>query len=294
MPHSLRRLDRRRLLVIAGVAIAIAAPSFLHAQRAVDRTRARMHPTGVEPRARGLAVLVTRRRAGRVEGKLELALRRLQRATDYDVILGDLRIGSFTTRRAGTARVRFRTQPRRGEQLLGSDPRGHLLLVRDAAGRDVLAGRMPGEAPAEPTVRCCLADTGCTEVPAAECAARGGNDLGAGSCLPDPCTPPPLPEPPVTCCLGGAAAARCEQLAPSACAAQAGTALTVASCTPDPCQPAQPPEDEEDIRCCVPDGFGEFDCEELTLTDCLEEEPGSTPHGPGDCFDDNPCGPDEF
>src|SRR5262249_1310376 len=99
----------------------------------------------------------------------------------------------------------------------------------------------------EEDIVCCLPDSGdaqCDETDAADCAANGGINLGAGVCEPNPCasTSPNV----VQCCVpqegdqgeddGGGP--DCEELTADNCTAAGGTAMGTGSCEPDPCVPS--------------------------------------------------------
>src|SRR5207249_3066622 len=151
--------------------------------------------TPAAPGARGRAVVVVQD-AGRT---VRVAARGLQRSTTHDVILDRVKIGTLTTSGRGNGRARFASRPHAHDQLLGTDPRGKTIILRRADAAAVLVAHIPrprNPAPGDPSddlIRCCLPDdegTECERRAADECTARGGGDMGAGTCEPDPCGGP--------------------------------------------------------------------------------------------------------
>src|SRR5262249_31232241 len=136
----------------------------------------------------------------------------------------------------------------------GTDPGGKLVEVRDDEGDDVLETEMPDDTDAGDT-RCCVADdeeNECEETTPAECAAENGTDMGAGSCMPNPCPTPPGAEQ-VQCCSADhdEDGPECEVSSAAECAEEGGTSLGAGTCDPNPC-PATPPAAGE-VACCVPE-----------------------------------------
>jgi hypothetical protein len=258
--------------------------------------------TGKDPDARGRARLVVRGSNGR----LGLSARRLEHGAAFEVIVDGVRIGTLTTGPAGNGKARFSTRPRGQEQLLGVDPRGRLLEVRDDDGDDVLETEMPDDSePGE--IRCCVADdeeTECEAETPAECDAQGGVNLGEGSCVPNPCAPP-SPHDEIRCCIpdDGEDGPECEESTAAECSAEGGVNIGPGACEEHACAPT-PPGDEE-IRCCVAENDAEGDeheddgedgddehegeapeCERVTAAACSAL--GGTSLGPGSC-EPNPC-----
>src|SRR5438874_5735983 len=189
-------LKRRLIRVAAAVALLLAAPS-----PGVGATRASQTPAARSPdsRAQGEArVAVPRVRKG-LDGVLVVLVRKLEPRTTYEIVVQGVRIGTLTTNGAGRGRARFRTHPRRGDQLLGVDPRGKRVAVHALTGLDSLKGIVPGrEGNAGDHIRCCVPGGGdqtpeCDTVSANECNDKGGSSMGGGSCMPNPCPPPPPP-----------------------------------------------------------------------------------------------------
>ncbi len=239
-----------------------------------------------------MSVTGTARRGRR--GKLKVLARGLSPGKSFDISVAGVRIGTLTTNGAGTGMAGF-SNPRRGHaQLLGMDPRGHLLEVSDDQGEDVLEGDMPDDTQGQGDIQCCLPDddgTECEETSPAECTAENGMNMGAGSCFPDPCpTSPPSED--IVCCIPDSEEPACDETDAADCAAQNGANLGAGTCEPNPCAPTMPGV----IRCCVPendDAQGDAnqqgnagECEQLTAADCSDE--GGTSQGPGSC-EPNPC-----
>ena len=73
-------------------------------------------------------------------GRLVVKAQKLVSSAPYEVLVDGVLVGRFTTTAKGIGRIRFRSRPRSAKDvLLGFDPRGALLVVRDDSGRDVLA-----------------------------------------------------------------------------------------------------------------------------------------------------------
>ena len=215
-------------------------------------------------------------------GKFSVKARHLAAGQTFDVVVGKIKIGTLTTNKAGSGTAKFSTAPKGRVSLLGVDPQGDEIEVRDEQGNDDLDGEMPDEN-AGSAIGCCLAEdndgendndeeTECEVLTAAECTAEGGTVTTATSCLPNPCAPTPPPT--AVCCVAQSATGafvdddpevECEDdLSPAECAAEGGTLVQATSCEPNPCQPTPPPQI---VICCVPDG-DESECEELTPDHC--------------------------
>jgi len=208
-----------------------------------SRERATLAPTGAAPDASGLARFVLRSRRGTVAGKLDVRVRKLAPGQRFEVTLDGVRLGSLQTNRRGRGVLRLRTRPRGDAVLLGVDPRGRTLSVVGAGGV-VLGAPMPASSLDPGDVRCCLPDDSgseCEDRTPAECAAEGGVDMGAGSCLPNPCagsTPPPVGD--VVCCMPDDSGPECEDRTVAECGAQGGVVVGGVSCLPNPCAATTP------------------------------------------------------
>ena len=234
------------LWVLALAAATLIAEPSAAKSRSVSVKRD-LAPTGVDADARGETRLFIRARSGGLDGKLEVQVRHLDRRSTYDVSLDGIRIGSLTTGRSGSGRARFRSSPRGRDQLLGADPRGRAIVISGSAGA-VLGVTVPDDSIDASKIRCCLPDDSgpeCEDRTSAECITQGGDDLGPGTCLPNPCegvTPPPS-DADIRCCLPDDSGAECEDRTPAECAAQVGVNLGAGSCVPNPCsaRPTPPP-----------------------------------------------------
>jgi hypothetical protein len=221
-------------------------------------------------------------------GRFELRVRNLDPKTTYEILVGGVKVGTLSTKRGGSGSVRFRSQPRGHDLLLGFDPRGQIVTVRSSAGADVLVGSVPGGSTGNPSdnVACCIPDdrgSECEDRTADECGAQGGTVSTATSCLPNPCADAPPVDADVVCCLPDDSGPECEDRTTADCAAQGGVAVQATSCQPNPCA-ATPPADG-DTRCCLPDDSG-AECEDRTPAQCIAG--GGVDMGPGSCTP-NPC-----
>jgi hypothetical protein len=235
--------------------------------------------------ARGLARLTLK---ASDDGRFELRVRNLDANTTYEILVGGVRVGTLSTRGAGSGSARFRSRPRGHDQLLGFDPRGQIITVRSAAGEDVLVGTVPAVSTgtASDQVVCCIPDdqgSECEDRTADECTTQGGTVSTATSCLPNPCADAPPVDADVVCCLPDDTGPECEDRAAAECAAQGGVVVQATSCQPNPCA-ATPPADA-DTRCCLPDDSG-AECEDRTPAQCIAL--GGIDMGPGSCTP-NPC-----
>jgi len=286
--------------------LALASALAASTAWAASHTKQSLVSTGKDPDARGRASAVVRGSNGR----LRVAARRLQHAATFEVIVDGVRIGTLATGRTGSGKARFDTRPHGGDQLLGVDPHGKLLQVRDAEGDDVLEGMMPDDA--EPgTIRCCIADddeTECESETPAECEAKGGVSMGEGSCMPNPCA---STGDHIRCCIpeGDEDGPECEDLTAAECSAEGGVSIGPGEdCEDHACRPTPP--GEEEIRCCIADhqvedeerhggdgdddgedgdhdeGEHEAECEHITASACAAL--GGSNLGAGSCEPD-PC-----
>ncbi len=243
-------------------------------------------PTGVDGDARGGVKLTVKDRS---DGKFEIKAQRLEPNAAYDVLVDDVLVGHIATNGGGSGKIRFRSRPRSpSDLLLGFDPRGALVVVRDGAGRDVLAVQLADNpATDEGDVICCIPDDRgpeCEDRSVAECAAAGGTATTATSCLPNPCagTPPPT-DGSVVCCVPHDGGAECEDRTVDACVVAGGVAIETTSCDPNPCVSMTPP-DNGDVQCCLPDDAGTA-CEDRSPAECAVE--GGVSVGEGVCAPDS-------
>ena len=223
------------------------------------------------------------------DGRLDIRVRGLAADQAYDVLVGSVKVGTIVTTGGGQGALRFRTRPRGRDLILGFDPRGALLTLRDASGRDVLVATIPTSSTSDPNkIACCKPDdsgTECEERTADACVAEGGTPAAATSCLPNPCADVPPPANDIICCVPDDSGPECEDRTAVECAARGGIVVQATSCTPNPCA-ATPPADG-DIRCCLPDDGGP-ECEDRTSAQCAAQ--GGVDMGPGSCSP-NPCAP---
>jgi hypothetical protein len=275
---------RRTVLVLAAVLVSglIAVPS----PWAMIHVKQQLTATGAAPTAHGQVVVVIGKHS---KGKMNIVGRHLRPNATFDVVVNSVRIGTLTTNRSGNGGARFSTTPRGHDQLLGVDPQGQLVEVRDAdTGDDALETEMPPDTADAGDIQCCVTDseeTECDETTPDECTANGGVNMGAGSCVPNPCpSTSPAPDE-IACCVPDhdENGPECETETADACTAAQGVNLGMVACDPNPCAPTTPPTPE--IACCVPDDEG-VECEEQTADECTTL--GGTNLGTGTC-DPNPC-----
>ena len=236
-------MNKHLITVIGGFALALLAvllPTTVAAKGITVRQS--LARTGADPDAVGQVRVEVRNRKTGMRGRLEVRARRLDARQTFEVTLDGVRIGSFTTRRGGSAKVRFDTRPRGQDRLLGADPRGKTAAVVNNQGAVVLQAAISVSTIDPNDVRCCLPDDSgpeCEDRTAAECAAAGGVDLGPGSCLPNPCsgaTPAPT-DADIRCCLPDDSGPECEDRTAAECSAQGGINVGAGSCLPNPCLP---------------------------------------------------------
>jgi hypothetical protein len=194
-------------------------------------------PTGVEANARGKARVAV---YGPSEARFDVVVQRLIADADYELVVDGIRVHTLRTNRGGRAKARFATGSRGGRvAMLGFDPRGAAVEVRDVGGENVLVATLPGQRP--PDIACCVPnDSGdeCEDRSAAECADLGGTVSSAPSCLPDPCVPETPADPEVVCCNGPG---ECSLSTQPLCLAGGGSVIEAASCDDNPCAPVGPP-----------------------------------------------------
>lgn len=276
------------LAIGALVALSLTATTAVaKSGRNLEKERGSLASTGVDDNARGTVKLQVKKGS---DGKFEIQVQKLEKRATYEVLVDGVRVGSITTTGGGNGRVRFRSRPvSSSDVLLGFDPRGALIVVRNAAGQDVLAVTLADTGPVSgDDIVCCIPDDSgpeCEDRTPDECAAAGGTVSTATTCLPNPCagTPPP-PGGDVICCIPDDSGPECEDRTANECAAQGGVVVEATSCTPNPCAGTVPPADG-DIQCCLADDSGP-ECEDRTPAECAVE--GGVNAGAGTCTP-NPC-----
>lgn len=280
---------RTKRLIIGFGALALGASTLLGIPAAQAREGERIRQDLIpvaDANARGQARLVLRTVA---EGRFEVRAMGLAPDSTFEVLVNGVRVGTLETQGGGYGRARFRTTPHgRHDQLLGFDPRGQIVVIRSAAGEDVLSATVPvGTPAADGDVVCCVPDDDgaeCEDRTADECAAAGGTVSTASSCLPNPCADaPPQTDNDVVCCIPDDSGPECEDRSASECAAQGGVVVEATSCVDNPCDAT--PGADPDIQCCVPDDSGS-ECEDRTPAECAAR--GGIDMGPGTCTPD-PC-----
>lgn len=256
------------LLAVAGTAVAAMFLSPTRSAIAGGKVKVQqdLTSTGSDPNARGK---VRFKVAGSGESKLVVHAAKLDPNKSFDVLANGVKVGALSTSNGGGGKVRLSSAPQGNDGLLGFDPRGTNIVVRDGeSGDDVLAGSVP-DGTVDPTaIACCVPDgdgSECESLNAADCTAAGGTASTATSCLPDPCNDSPAPGVKVVCCLPNDGEAECEDRTESQCAADGGMAVDAQSCDPNPCA-ATPPATGE-IACCIPHD-NESECETETPDTC--------------------------
>ena len=284
--------------------------------------KAPLMATASAPRAKGSAVLALRATS---KGAFTVRGRRLAANHPFDVVVGGIKVGGFTTNAHGAGKVTFRTasgkraaRVRGRKPLLGFDPRGSTVIVRDRkTSDDDLHCEFPGgDDSASGAFACCglqhddATETQCETKTPARCTAEGGTPTSVTSCVPNPCTPTP---PGAVCCIPGSAdeafihddgddgdesEIECEDVTSvEACMAKGGAVVTATSCEPNPCVPAQP-----STVCCIPGSatgafIGDDDDEGSSRSQCVSHTSadacaaaGGTVVSAGSCHP-NPCSP---
>lgn len=245
--------------------------------------------TGIDPDASGRAKLRVRRAD---DGRFEVRLKGLEPGAAYQLVFSDIAVSEVIADDKGRARARLRSRPRSStDGLLGFDPRGSILLVRNAAGEDVLAGDVPagGNGFDETKIVCCVPDDDgaeCEDRTADECLQEGGTVSTATTCLPNPCDTVTAPtDDDVICCLPDDSGPQCEDRTVAECSAGGGLVVAAGSCLDNPC--AAVPSVDDDTRCCEPDDGGPG-CEDRLPAECLAR--GGVDIGAGMCSIDSCAG----
>ena len=216
------------------------------AAKATVKTKQALTATAAAPGARGEARFVLR---GTTNGRLRVVVKKLASKASYEVIVGGIKVGTIETNNGGTGRIRFSSQPKGNDHMLGFDPRAATVDVRSEGGDDVLSGTLSDDGSPDPgDIVCCIPDDGgteCEDRTADECAAEGGTASDAASCLPNPCAGAPAPGVDVVCCIADDGGPECEDRTADACAAQGGTVIDATDCSANPCA-ATPPAAGDD------------------------------------------------
>ena len=287
-----------RLVAIVGGTLLAGLGTIYAAGGHTARVKLGLTATSAAPDARGKSRLTLK---GSKHGKFKVLASHLAPNKTYDLIVGGVKVGEIPTGSSGRGKASFKTTPGANDALLGFDPRGDQVVVRDEdSGDDVLAGDMPDGDATE--TACCITENGddneteCEDMTPDECMAEGGTPIGvpggtaAVSCLPNPCgTTPPEGED-IICCTNAThddeSEAECEDVSTEAeCSTLGGSVVAATSCDPNPCH-ATPPSNA--AACCVTDSEdGETECEVLSSQTC-EALGGSAP-GAATC-DPDPCG----
>ena len=275
---------RTHTVMLLAIATSVLLGSTVTTSAAVH-LKTRLQATSHAPRARGSAKLTVRHSS---KGAFSIAARRLPGGS-YDVVVGGIKVGQLTTNAHGAGKLVFGA-PKRGDRaLLGFDPRGRSLAVRDKNGDDVLDGDMPDDDDAG-EVACCLPDEDgveCDERTPDDCVGDGGTVSSATGCFLDPCNTGTVvcctvdstcgafvDDDPEVGCHAGVSAAECAE--------HHGTVVEATSCDPNPCAPVPP---VEVVTCCVPDD-DRIECEFRTADRCAAK--GGTVVTAASC-DPDPC-----
>lgn len=261
--------------ILAATALLGAGTLYAAARHHPARVNESLTATAAAPGARGKVKLLIK---SSQRAKLKVLASQLAGGRTYDLLVGGVKVGTLATSGGGSGRASFSAAPGGRDALLGFDPRGEQMTVRDAEdGEDVLVGDIPADDPT--SVACCLAEADddggeaeCEDLAADECIAAGGTPQAVDSCLPDPCATTPSGGEALVCCTNAThddeSEAECEDVASEAeCAALDGTLVQASSCDDDPCNGTAP---VDRTACCVPDddGSGEIDCEVLSTDAC--------------------------
>jgi hypothetical protein len=275
----------RTARIVAAAALLITCGA--GTSQARQKVEVNLRSTAEAPRAKGRARLSVR---GNSEGRFQIRAQQLERGSEYEVIVGGVKVATLQSNRRGRVQASFSSDPHGRELLLGFDPRGASIAIRKVGDDDVLGGTLPDDDGAD--AFCCVPDHGgdgeteCEDRTAEECAAEGGTVVTATSCLPNPCASSLPTGGDIVCCIPDDGGAECEDRTPAECLNQGGTVVEAASCDPNPCA-ATPPADP-DIQCCLPDrgGDGAAECEDRSAAECAAQ--GGIDMGPGTCSP-NPC-----
>ncbi len=269
-------------LALIGLTVAMSVGA-AHADK--TKSSIELAASATRPEARGLARVIVR---NTTKGTFQVRAWSLEGDADHDVVVGGIKVATMRSDERGNARVRFSTRNKSDRiLLLGFDPRGEAIEVRDLTGTDVLSGNVPASPSSELDAACCLGDDSgveCEDSTPDECLQQGGTPMAAGSCFPDPCGAAPAPTVDVVCCIPDDSGPSCEDRTPTECVAAGGTAVQADSCATDPCNAVATAPDEH-VQCCVP-AYYVWNCEDHTAAEC--QLLGGFNKGPGMCSP-NPC-----
>ena len=297
-PHA-RAGFLRRNAVRVGLAVVggtlIGAGTLFAAGHHPSRAKETLTATSAAPDARGKLKFIFKNSS---HAKMKVNASKLAGGKSYDLLVGGVKVGTIATSTGGSGKASFSAVPGAHDSLLGFDPRGASVTVRDEDdGDDVLVGDVQSDDPA--AVACCLSqddDEGeveCEDLTADECTAEGGVVQTVDSCLPNPCATNPPEGEELVCCINATHddenEAECEDVGTEGeCAALGGMIVAAASCDDDPCNGA-PPVDR--TACCVPDddGASELDCEVLSAAACAARNGMPAGTAAATCSGD-PCG----
>lgn len=115
-------------VTMAGVVAGVALVTSLAGAGPSLKISAPLVATSAAPRAVGRAQVALK---GTSTGKLEVVARRLAPDTTFDVVLGGVKVAQLNTSGSGRGKVRLRSRPHGHDRLLGFDPRGNDIVVRD-------------------------------------------------------------------------------------------------------------------------------------------------------------------
>lgn len=246
-------------IVVGAVALLTVTTALASSDAHVN---AKLTPSVDTSNARGKAKL--KLKSGK-RGKFTVSAGRLAPDHTFDVVVGGVKVGSFQTNGGGRGRLRFSTKPHGAESMLGFDPRGMSVSVRDVeGGDDDLGTDIPDDAPGDGA--CCLTnddgETECDDIDADACVSAGGTVADSASCLPDPCATTP-PSGATVCCTNEThdeeSESECEhEVSDADCAAAGGLVVEATSCDPNPCQATPPPDV---VACCIAHSGGGGDDE---------------------------------
>src|SRR5262249_27346477 len=204
LPKRRRAMKKTLTMILAVLGVVGVSMLATEARAHTEKEVGSLASTGVDPDARGKVKLTVRNLS---DGRLDIKGQKLDPDATFDVLVNGVLVGQFTTTGGGNGRIRFRSRPRSPhDQLLGFDPRGALVVVRNAAGQDVLAVQLADSGSVSPgDVVCCIPDASgaeCEDRTLDECNMQGGTVSTATSCLPNPCAGEPPPgEADLVCCI---------------------------------------------------------------------------------------------
>jgi len=216
------------------------------ARGAIVNLKQELASTGADSDARGKLRFVLKTAT---EARLVVQAGRLSPEASFDVLADGVKVGTISTTGGGGGKLRLRSVPRAQDEILGFDPRGTSIVVRDEDGDDVLAAMVADDTIEPGKVACCIPDDSgseCEDRTADECVAQGGTVTSSTTCLPNPCDGATTPGRDVVCCIPDDSGPECEDRTPAQCAAQGGIDMGAGSCTPNPCAASTPASGADD------------------------------------------------